>query len=444
LSFLWPGLGQAYVGRRRSAVLFAIPIALVVLVFGAVALQGLGGLAGLLLAPATAFTVVAIVILMGLWRVVSMVDALTGKGVRSGVDRRVGAAALAGLTLVTVLSHGWAASNVWSIHEASQEIFVALGPVDGSEPAPSTDPSASFLPGSTEPPEFDEAFDAGPFATPQSTSERVNVLMIGIDSAEGRTTMLTDTMIVVSVDPTNGDVAMVSFPRDIADFPLPDGRTFTGKINSLMSWARWHPREFPDGPLPTLANSLGYLLGIPVHYYAAVNLAGFSHIVDVVGGVTVDNEQAIADSTYGWLDGRKGFFLSKGRHRLDGDTALAFVRTRKGMGGSDFVRASRQQQLLLALRREVTKPESIANLPNITKAVAKSIKTNFPPERVGEFIDMALEVDLDNVHRVVLGPPYATRATGPDVTDYRIRLDMSKLRQVSIDLFGDASRYARR
>ena len=74
-----------------------------------------------------------------------------------------------------------------------------------------------------------------PVATPATTASRINILLTGVDSAEDRTHALTDTLLVASIDPTTADVALVSIPRDISDFPLYDGRTFTGKINSLMT-----------------------------------------------------------------------------------------------------------------------------------------------------------------------------------------------------------------
>ena len=98
--------------------------------------------------------------------------------------------------------------------------------------------------------------------------------------------------------------------------------------------------------------------------------------------------------------------------------------------------------MLLALRRELTKPDTIAQIPSLTKAAARTVSTNFPTDRIGEFIDLALELDVKNVEQVVLGPPYSVRARGPDVTDYRVRLDMDRLAALSIELFGSASRYA--
>ena len=82
---------------------------------------------------------------------------------------------------------------------------------------------------------------------------------------------------------------MLSIPRDISNFPLYSGGTFRGKINSLMSTAGNDPKRFPDGPVLTLTREIGYLIGVPINYYAAINLDGFQKMVDLVGGVDVDN-----------------------------------------------------------------------------------------------------------------------------------------------------------
>ncbi|MFP5343049.1 MAG: LCP family protein [Candidatus Limnocylindria bacterium] len=395
--------------------------------------QGLGAFVGLFVNPSSAILVSVTVVLLAVWRVVAMTEAMTGLSRPGTPERRRGTVALVILAVVVAGSHGWVAAATWSMYEAGRDIFV--GETVVPQATASTGPNSGVVIGGQD-------VQPQPFSTPETPTSRVNVLVVGIDSSESRQTALTDTLLVVSVDPHDGSIAMVSFPRDIADFELPDGRTFRGKINSLLTWARNHPEEFPEGPLPTLAGALSHLLGVPIQYYAAIDLDGFRQMVDSVGGVTIDNQTVINDPTYGWADGRMGFRLSVGEHRLDGEQALAYVRTRKGVGDSDFSRARRQQQLLLALRQEITTSNTLLRIPELTRAIGQTIDTNFPAGRVGEFIDIALGIDTGNVVQKVLGPPFAVRATGPNVFDYRLRLDMARLAALSIELFGDDSRYA--
>jgi LCP family protein required for cell wall assembly len=431
LSFVWPGLGEWYAGYRRRALLFALPVLAVAVVFG---LQLLGGAANLaigLLTPSTALTVVILVGLLGAWRLISMTGALTTAGRRGSWRRPVPLATFAVLALAVVVVHAAAASLAWSFYRAGSEIFVAdVGP--DSTPQP----SASGVAG---------GFVATPATEPETKQSRINFLLTGIDSSERRTHALTDTLLVVSVDPVSGEVSMVSFPRDIARFRLSNGKIFRGKINSLMTYAQNHPDEYPDGGLPTLVKELGHLLGVPIHYYAAVDLAGFSKMIDRVDGVTIKNDTAINDPNYGgWTDGRPiGFRLSKGTHTLDGQTALAYVRSRKTLGDTDFGRARRQQQLLVALQHKLTDPAMIPNLPGILKDAEGTVKTNFPSDRLSDMLAIGQSLDDKNIRRVVLGPPYAKNPPASESGGvYMLKLEMDRLAALSIELFGNDSSYA--
>ena len=166
-------------------------------------------------------------------------------------------------------------------------------------------------------------------------------------------------------------------------------------------------------------------------------------MIDLVGGVTVDNQRAINDPRYDWLDGTHGFKLSAGKHHLNGRTALAYVRSRQGAGDNDFNRARRQQQVLLALREQLTKPENLPKIPDLLDAAGDTIRTNFPSERVGEMIDLAQRIDTSTVRQVVLGPRKYAEVPPPSETGgiYELRLKMDALAAFSIEIFGTSSRY---
>jgi anionic cell wall polymer biosynthesis LytR-Cps2A-Psr (LCP) family protein len=192
----------------------------------------------------------------------------------------------------------------------------------------------------------------------------------------------------------------------------------------------------------TLAKELEFLLGIPIQYTASINLVGFEKMVNLVGGIDVVVDRQIADPSYDWFDGTYGFFLSAGKHHLDGRTALAYVRSRQGVGDNDFTRARRQQQLLVALKDEMTDPSVLAKLPQLLDVASQTVTTNVPPEKARDYIELAGSIDEANISRYVLGPPYAvhppTNTTGGT---YILRLDLTKVAVLSVDLFGTDSRY---
>ena len=244
LSFLWPGLGQWYAGSGRSAVIFALPVAAVVAVVVVQVLSGPTSLVVSLFDPSTALTILVLIGLLGLWRLISMGDALTSAERDRTWRRPKPLATFAGLALVVIVLHAAAANLAWSFYDAGSHIFVAQEGPDLTVQPSASSPTAGYV--------------ATPAVTPETRESRITFLLTGIDSSETRDHALTDTLLVVSVDPTTGKVAMVSFPRDIARFPLSDGRTFIGKINGLMTYANNHKKEFPDGGLPTLVKELGF------------------------------------------------------------------------------------------------------------------------------------------------------------------------------------------
>ena len=439
LSFLWPGLGHLYARRTRAALLFALPLVAVVLMVGGQAAGGITQLATLLISPSSALTIAVLIVLLGAWREIAVIDSAIAIRPRGAWRRGRSLVVLILVTLIITVTHLWAGSVAWAFYGAGQRIFV--GP-EGADVGVVAAATTSPAPGET--PDIDDDYVAAPFATPLTPSARINILLTGVDSAETRSHALTDTLIVASIDPVTSDVALISFPRDISNFPLVDGRTFTGKINGFMTWVRNHPKEFKDAPLVELVKELSFLVGAPIHYYAAVDLAGFRKLIDAAGGVTVTVETAIDDGAYDWLDGTRGFKLSAGVHTLDGRQALAYVRSRFTAGDNDFNRARRQQQVLLALAKKMTTPAMLTQIPTLVDVAGDTLRTNFPSERVSEMLSLVQGMDGASATQVVLGAPYSYHPPNSETNGiYTLRLNMDKLAALSIKVFGSESTYDR-
>ena len=441
LSFLWPGLGQAYERRRRAALIFAVPVLIVAALLLAQAVRGLDVLAIELITPTFAFTVLVIVLLLGAWRLISMVEAAMASGGPRAWRQRPTVIVLVVLSAIVLVTHGAAAYYAYSFYDAGNSIFVGqVTPIPSPAPDGSATPGPSDS-GSPGPSDNSVDFQGAPVETPPTPSSRINVLFTGIDSGNGRDHALTDTMLIASIDPETKQVDMVSFPRDIAYFKLWDGRTFTGKLNSLMTYARLHPQQFPDGAVGTLTKELGYLLGVPIYYYAAINLDGFKQMVDLVGGVDITYDQDIFDPSYVWEDGAaNGYVFRAGTHHLDGRHALAFVRSRKA--DSDFARAARQQILLIALRKELTRPSMLPKVPALLKAAAQTVRTDFPQARAADMVSLVRGINDAAIQRYVLGPPYSVHPPNSSTGGfYTLKLNMDRVAKLSVKLFGTDSRY---
>lgn len=421
LSFLFPGLGQAYNRERGLAWLLAVPMLILI---GAI-------VAILLLSPSRLFgrlfdyrfligLIVLDAVLLG-WRLIAVVQAHS---------RRERPAARSWATWVTaVLVIGVLSMHVLPAYYAVKAIetldAVALGGSHGGQlgdifPIVSGNPEPSVQPDVT-------------------VGERVNILLVGVDSLPGRTTQLTDTMLVVSLDPHGTRSAMISVPRDLYGTPLPGGGTFDEKLNSLMVRAASDPRKYPLGGVGTLKAAIGELLGVRIHYFAAINLLGFKQTVDSIGGVDITVTRTINDPTYyDEFDRPAPLFIKAGTYHMNGHLALAFVRSRKGSGDSDFTRADRQQQLLEAIRAKLTAGNLLLALPGLLDAVKKTIATDVPSARLAELAAAVQGADMSQLQRVVLQPPEYMRADPFSSAGYILVPDLEAIRAIGEQLLSGA------
>jgi len=279
-----------------------------------------------------------------------------------------------------------------------------------------------------------------PSAEPDvQAGERVNILLVGVDSLPSRSTQLTDTMLVVSLDPNGTSSAMISVPRDLYGVLLPDGSPYHNKLNTLMVYAAAHKKAFPLGGVGTLKATIGKLLGVPIHYFAAINLLGFKQTVDSLGGVDITVLRAVRDPTYDdEYDKVTGFYIKPGTYHMNGHTALAFVRSRKGAGDSDFTRADRQQQLLTAIRDKLTAGNLLLALPGLLDAVKNTIATDVPADRIAELAQAVQGADMSQLQRIVLQPPEYMHADPHSKAGYILVPNFDAIRAIGERLLGGA------
>jgi LCP family protein required for cell wall assembly len=432
LSFIWPGLGQAYLGRKDIAWLMgAPPIGLAIgLVMVAATISPLI-IVAYLLNPVLAALATVIAIVLGIIRSVSILETAFPQGGRPAL-------VAAGLVVVVVITHAWLAASTWAFYRAGQQIFEQVAAVqqDDLPPDPTLAPGQTLDPNAT--PRPTRRPTAAPGELPGERS-RVTVLLVGVDNTHDEDRGLTDTLIVASFDPLTHSLTMVSLPRDVGRLPFYAGGTYGPRVNTLMQSADRHPEDYPDGPMGTLINEMSYLVGIPIDYYARIDIAGFRSLVDSVGGVDILVETTIDDPGYGFSPDEIGFHLDPGLHHLDGKYATAYARSRHG--SSDYERARRQQQILLALRGRLGDPSVIARLPEIVGAVSSIIRTDAPLDRLPDILQVVLNTDDAATRHIVLSPPrYAHRAA--DAIGSINQLDMFAVAELSLEIYGQDSLYA--
>jgi LCP family protein required for cell wall assembly len=195
--------------------------------------------------------------------------------------------------------------------------------------------------------------EPSPTATPPGTDPllgtdgRFTVLLLGSDFRPAHPGNRTDAIMVVSVDPASGKTAAFSIPRDLLNFPLPNGKVYAAKVNALYQ----HLLSATKNGNAAMKRAVAEAFDIEIDGLVLIGFEGVRKMVSAVGGVTVDMEESYYDPYY-WVNGRtQGWGLSAGKHKLNGETALIFARSRKG--DSDYGRAGRQQQLVMAALEKV-------------------------------------------------------------------------------------------
>lgn len=195
--------------------------------------------------------------------------------------------------------------------------------------------------------------------------EGTNYLIVGSDSREGMSAeekkklhtgsaagKRTDSMMILHVG-DNGNT-MISLPRD-SNVTIPtfkgseSGKTFPGTGRQVKLNAAYAE----DGP-ELLVRTVEANTGLRIDHYAEIGFGGFAKIVDAVGGVEMDIPKAFKDD-------KSGADFKAGKQTLNGEQALAFVRTRYAFAGSDLDRTKNQQKFLAALASQTATPSTILN-----------------------------------------------------------------------------------
>lgn len=275
----------------------------------------------------------------------------------------------------------------------------------------------------------------GPNPLPWDGANRVTILVMGLDYRdwEGEGPSRTDSMMLVTMDPVSRTAGMLSIPRDLwVNIP---GFGY-GKINTA-----YYLGELYDlaGGGPGLAiQTVEDLLGIDINYYAQIDFAAFENFINEIGGIEVDVPYEITVDPIG---PHNTVTLSQGLQRLDGPTALAYARNRETFG-SDFDRADRQQQVVMAIFDQITSlgalPKLIANSPTIYNNLRNGIHTNLSLKETISLAWTVAQLPRENIKKGIVGPNEVTISVSPDGMDILLP-DMDAVRAVRDQVFATTS-----
>lgn len=290
-------------------------------------------------------------------------------------------------------------------------LFVALnqgrGPGGGGGP-PSAAPTAEVTPQPT----LNQAL----------LEERLTVLLIGLDSSQTRRDQglgaNTDTLMLASVSADQSEVTLIGLPRDTVDIPLPDGSSWSGKVNGL-----WSQRG-----VEALVEAMEELFGVPIDGYAQVDMDDLVALVDAVGGVTVDPDEPLVDPIV-------DLEMAPGEQDVDGETALAYVRTRVD---TDYGRMARQQEVLIDLVRRLVSEETEVDVAALVDGL-ESFETSLPLDDLPTLLEIGRRAADADVTRQVLRPPdfIAFEGDAGDGRGYILIPEIEAIREYAARVIGE-------
>ena len=229
-------------------------------------------------------------------------------------------------------------------------------------------------------------------------SDRLNVLLFGIDGARS------DTIMVASYDYENQIVDLISIPRDTYHYVPGHDLQGQNKINAVYGF----PGD--DGGSLGLKTAISELLDIPIDYYVKIKYNGVKAVVDVLGGIEVDvpfdmkYDDPVAEPPL-HID------IKEGVQNLTGEKAMEYLRWRKNndeQGEGDLPRIERQQKfLMLVLKKSLS-----YKLPTVANTVFEYVKTDMSLDKIIFYATKAIGFEMENLNRYKIPGDVSTDGHG--------------------------------
>jgi len=249
--------------------------------------------------------------------------------------------------------------------------------------------------------------------TPFGGKTRINILLLGGDAGSDRWGTRTDSMTLASVDVRTGATVMISLPRNLQSFHFAPGpaadrfpRGFTaappgneGLLNEVYEYGQDHPNLVPGSRHPgadLLKGVFHQTLGVPVDYYALVDMRHFADIVNAIGGVWLRVDQPIPY-------GLEGGVIKPGYRKLHGQEALWYGRSRTG--SSDYVRMGRQKCVLAAIARQADPTTVLTKFSQLAATAEKTVSTDIPQDVLPELVQLSGKVRNAKITTLQFVPP---------------------------------------
>jgi len=264
---------------------------------------------------------------------------------------------------------------------------------------------------------------------------RFTMVLAGLDRRPEETGLAyrTDTMMLLSIDPATNTMGILSIPRDL--YVQVPGYAALQRINTPMVYGE--SREPGYGPT-LMMQTVQLNLGMRVNDYLLLDFQAFIDIVDIIGGIEVNNESTINDRLYPDMNyGYDPFYLPVGKHFLSGYDALRYARTRHG--DSDINRAKRQQETIFAIRDRILNLEMLPGLilqaPALWQSFRANVYTGLSLEQVIQLGLYVKDIPQENITTGVISFEYLQNYTTPDGASVLVP-NRTRLGDLMVSVFG--------
>jgi len=247
-------------------------------------------------------------------------------------------------------------------------------------------------------------------------SNRIDVLILGIRGIGDKNGgLLSDSNILISIYKPTGKIAMFSIPRDLY-IEMPE-KNYKEKIN--FAYALGY-KETKNG-LDYAKKTFSLVTGIKIDYGIVIDLDGLSKLIDVIGGIDINLDKPFIEDKQWHNDpefasSSGAFILPSGRNHLDSKKTLYYIRSR--FSSSDFDRALRQQQVLIAIKNKLFQLNifnDYSKIKDIYNLLKRNIETDINFSDITEFLPLISKLDFQNIKTKVFN-------TTPDGFLYESRL----------------------
>ena len=203
-----------------------------------------------------------------------------------------------------------------------------------------------------------------------SATKPMTILLMGVDTGSGSREDTwagnSDSMILLSVNPTTKKTVMMSLERDIlTKFKDKDGETVEAKLNSA----------YASGGAKLAISTIQEMMNIHIDRYVLINMKGLVQLVDAVGGITVNNTFDFPIS----IEENEPEYTAKiepGVQKINGDQAFVYARMRYQDPEGDYGRQKRQREVIKKVVEKVLSLNSVSHYQAILKAVSSNMQTN--------------------------------------------------------------------